>query len=228
MRKINTEDWHRNKTYEWFKKFSNSTYSMNVKMDVTNLLNHVKQNNESFFIDLLYIVLKGLNSIEEMRMRLVDGIPVIYDDINPAFTVMTETGTFENVRFNNCDNFENFYQIASDHIESTKKQMQIKKENYNPQNCYNEYYITCVPWVDFTQFTHPMPDDISSQCIPRICWGKYVEQNGKYELTLNITVSHIFVDGYPLATTFNKIQELLDNADEVLKKSNDISRKLKH
>ena len=221
MKKINMENWHRNKTYEWFKKFSNSTYSMNVKMDVTNLLKHVKQNNESFFIDLLYIVLNGLNSIDEMRMRLVDDTPVIYEDINPAFTVMAKTGTFENVRFNNCDNFEKFYQIALEHIENAKMQTQIKKENYNPENCYNEYYITCVPWVDFTQFTHPMPDDIASQCIPRVCWGKYVEQNGKYELTLNITVSHIFVDGYPLAKTFNRIQELLDKADEVLKKYND-------
>ena len=220
MKKINMKNSHRNKTYEWFKNFSNSTYSMNVKMDVTNLLKHVKLNNESFFIDLLYIVVHGLNSIDEMRMRLVDDTPIIYEDINPAITVMTDTGTFENVRFKNNDNFEKFYQIARDHIENTKKQTKMKEEKYNPENCYNEYYITCVPWVDFTQFTHPIPDDISSQCIPRVCWGKYAEQNGKYELTLNITVSHIFVDGYPLAKAFNKIQELLDNADEVLKKNN--------
>lgn len=217
MKKIEFEKWERNKTFEWFKNFSNSTYSMNVKMDVTNLLKHTRHNNESFFIDLLYIVLKGLNSVEEMKMRLVDNIPVIYDEINPAFTVMTELGTFENVRFKNCEEFSEFYQIASQYIESAKKQSQIKKESYNPENCYNEYYITCVPWVDFTQFTHPIPDDKSSQCIPRICWGKYVEQDGKYELTLNITVSHIFVDGYPLAQTFNKIQELLNNVDKILK-----------
>ena len=217
MKKINMKTWNRNKTYEWFKTFSNCTYSMNVRMDVTNLYKHVKQNKESFFIDLLYIVLKGLNSTEEMRMRLVDDIPVIYEDINPAFTVMTEAQTFENVRMNNCEDFKKFYQTASEHIEAAKKQKQIKKEKYNPDNCYNEYYITCVAWVDFTQVTHPIPDDIASQCIPRICWGKYVEQNGKYELTLNITVSHLFVDGYPLSKTFNKIQELLNNVDEVLK-----------
>lgn len=217
MRKLELEKSERYKTFEWFKRFSNSTYSMNVKMDVTNLLNHSKKNKESFFIDLLYIVLKGLNSIEEMRMRLVDNSPVIYDDINPAFTVMTDLGTFENVRFKNCTEFKRFYQIASEHIVNAKKQSQIKKESYNPENCYNEYYITCVPWIDFTQFTHPIPDDKSSQCIPRICWGKYIEQNGKYELMLNITVSHIFVDGYQLAKAFNKIQELLNNADEVLK-----------
>lgn len=217
MKRLETDNWERYKTFEWFRSFSNSTYSMNVKMDVTNLLKHAKQNNESFFIDLLYIVLKGLNSIDEMRMRLVDDSPVIYDVINPAFTVMTESGTFENVRFKNCAEFKQFYQIASEHVDAAKRQLQIKKESYNPENCYDEYYITCVPWVDFTQVTHPIPDDKSSQCIPRICWGKYTEQDGKYELMLNITVSHIFVDGYPLAQTFNKIQELLENADEVLK-----------
>ena len=94
---------------------------------------------------------------------------------------------------------------------------EISKERYNPENCYDEYYITCVPWVDFNRFTHPIPDDKSSQCIPRICWGKYTKNNNRYELSLNITVSHIFVDGYHLASAFNKIQELLDNVDEVLR-----------
>lgn len=217
MKEIELLNWDRLKTYEWFRTFSNTTYSMNVRMDVSKLVKHTKEKNESFFIDLLYIVVKGLNSVDEMRMRLVDGKPVIFDDINPAFTVMTKTGTFENVRHMNSNNFKEFYKISNENIESAKEQLEIKKENYNPENCYNEYYITCVPWVDFTQFTHPIPDDIQSQCIPRICWGKYEEKDGKYELTLNITVSHLFVDGYPLANAFNKIQEYLDNADEILK-----------
>ena len=217
MREVNLLNWNRAKTYEWFKSFSNSTYSMNVKMDVTKLVKHTKENKESFFIDLLYIVLKGLNSVDEMRMRLVNNKPVIFDDINPAFTVMTKTGTFENVRHINHSEFKKFYKISFENIEKAKEQLEIKKNDYNPENCYNEYYITCVPWVNFTEFNHPIPDDIASQCIPRICWGKYVEKDGKYELTLNITVSHIFVDGFPLATTFNKIQEYLNKVEEILK-----------
>ena len=217
MKEIEILNWNRLKIYEWFKNFSNSTYSMNVRMDVSKLVKHTKENNESFFIDLLYIVLKGLNDIEEMRMRLVDGRPVIFDDINPAFTVMTQTGTFENVRYMNNRDFKEFYKISSENIERVKEQTEIKKGEYNPGNCYNEYYITCIPLVDFTEFNHPIPDDMETQCIPRICWGKYVENNGKYELTLNITVSHIFVDGFPLAKAFNKIQEYLNNVEEILK-----------
>ena len=217
MKEIELNSWSRNKTYNWFMNFSNTTYSMNVKMDITALVNHVKKNNESFFIDLLYIVVNGLDSIPEMRMRLVNNKPVIYDKVNPAFTVMTESGTFENVRFERKNSFKEFYKLASTYIENAKKQKNIKKEDYNPKDCYNEYYITCVPWVSFENITHPIPDDKSSQSVPRICWDKYNKIDDKYKLTLNITVSHLFVDGYPLSQAFNKIQELLDNADEVLK-----------
>lgn len=217
MNEIELVNWNRLRTYEFFKNFSNSTYSMNVRMDVSKLVMHAKENNESFFIDLIYIVLKSLNSIDEMRMRLVNDKPVIFDDINPAFTVMTKTGTFENVRHKNYSNFKEFYKVCSEIIDTSKEQLEIKKDDYNPEKCYNEYYITCVPWVDFTEFNHPIPDDIASQCIPRICWGKYIKNNEKYELTLNITVSHIFVDGFPLAMAFNRIQGYLNNPEEILK-----------
>lgn len=217
MKEIDIQNWDREKTYHWFRTFSNSTYSCNVKMDVTKLVKHVKEKGESFFIDLLYIVVQGLNSVEEMRMRLVDDKPVLYDEIHPAFTVMTKTGTFENVRHKNSTDFQEFYRISSEKLEHAKNQTEIEKEDYNPENCYDEYYITCLPWVSFSSLTHPIPDDKSSQSIPRICWGKYEEQNGKYELMLNITVSHIFVDGYPFSKAFLKIQKMLENVDDILK-----------
>lgn len=217
MKEIEIQNWDREKTYNWFQSFSDSTYSCNVKMDVTNLVHHVKETGESFFIDLLYIVVQSLNSIDEMRMRLVDGKPILYEDIHPAFTVMTKTGTFENVRHKNDRDFKKFYKMSSEKLEKAKNQTKIEKEDYNPENCYDEYYITCLPWIDFSSLTHPIPEDKGSQCIPRICWGKYTTQNDKYELMLNITVSHIFVDGYPLSKAFLKIQEMLEQVDEILK-----------
>lgn len=217
MKELNFKDENREKTYNWFKSFSNTTYGFNVEMDVTKLVEHTKNNNKSFFINMLYIVVNALNSIDEMRMRLVDDKPVIYEDINPAFTVMTKLATFENVRFKNIHNYKDFYKIAHESIEEAKNQDKIKKEDYNPKGCYDEYYITCVPWTDFKSMTYPIPDDKSSQCIPRICWGKYIKEKDKYILTLNITVSHIFVDGYPMSCAFNKIQELINNCEKELK-----------
>lgn len=217
MKEIDLTKGDREKTYNWFKTFSNSTYGVNAVVDVTKLVQYCKESNSSFFINMLYIVVNGLNSVEEMRYRILDDKAVVFDDINPAYTIMTKTGTFENVRHKNFKDYKTFYEVASKNIEEAKNQTKIKREDYNPKNCYDEYYITCLPWLNFTEMSHPIPDSLESQCIPRICWGKFVENNEKYELTLNITVSHIFVDGYPLSKTFIKIQELLDKVYDILK-----------
>ena len=43
MREIDIENSNRKTTYEWFNSFRNSTYSMNVKMDVTKLVKYTKE-----------------------------------------------------------------------------------------------------------------------------------------------------------------------------------------
>ena len=65
--------------------------------------------------------------------------------------------------------------------------------------------------------THPLCDNNyeSSSC-PRICWDKYREENGKIVMMLNITVSHCFVDGYPLSLAFKNIQQAFNNIENEL------------
>lgn len=87
MKEIDIKSLPRKKTYEWFRKFDYSTYGVSIKMDVTKLAKHCKENKESFFIDMLYIMVNALNSVKELRMRLYNGNPVIYDDINLAITL---------------------------------------------------------------------------------------------------------------------------------------------
>ena len=101
IQKIDISKSPRKKTYDWFKTFNNPTYGLTVTMDVTSLVEYTKKNNQSFFINMLYIVVNALNSVDELRMRFVDNQPIIYEDINPAITVMTESEVFENVRFEN-------------------------------------------------------------------------------------------------------------------------------
>lgn len=217
MKEINIDNLPRKKTYEWFRKFDYSTYGVSVKIDVTNLVKHCKENKESFFIDMLYIMVNALNSVKELKMRLYNGKPVIYDDINPAITVMTNNEVFENVRFKNYHNFKEFYKVARKLIDEAKNEEKLNDNNYNPDKIMDEYYITCLPWIDFTNVTHPYPSDIDNQTIPRICFGKYTLNNDKYEMMLNISVSHIFVDGLHLSKVFDKVNELLDDVEDILK-----------
>lgn len=217
MKKIDIENWNRKNTYYWFKTFDDSTYGINVKLDVSLLVKLTKERNESFFANMLFIVMKALNSIEEMRMRFENGVPVIYKDINPSFTVMTDAGTFDNASFKNEKNYKEFYKKTRNIIDDITKQTTLENKEYNNSKTHDEYYITCLPWLNFESATHPIPTDKDSQCVPRIGWGKYVKNNDKYEMTMNITVSHIFVDGKHISDAFNKMQELLDNCANVLK-----------
>ncbi len=215
QKEIDVNNWNRKKHYEWFKTFDNPCYGMNVKMDVTNLVKYTKEKDYSFFICMLYIVLNGMNSVEEMRIRLINDKVILFDDINPSYTIMTEKGNYENVRHENVKEFKEFYNIAKKIIEEAKKGFETI-ETYNLEGTYNEYYITCTPWTDFLSMSHPLPTDKASLSVPRICWGKYTENNNKYELTLNITVNHMFVDGYPLCKVFNNIQDMLNDLKNVL------------
>ena len=210
MHEIDLDNLPRRKTYDWFNSFNNPTYGLTVKLDVTSLVEHTKKHNESFFINMLYIVVKALNSVDNLRMRFENNKPVLYDEINPAITVMTKNEIFENVRLINKDNYKEFYEMAKERIDKAKYQDKLNNESYNSTASYNEYYITCLPWTDFISMTHPIPEDKSSQTVPRVCWGKY-------EISLNITVSHVFVDGYHLSKVFNNVQELLNDITNVLK-----------
>ena len=216
MHELDIENSLRKKTYDWFKSFKNPTYGINVTMDVTKLVTYSKTTNTSSFINMLYIVVNGLNKVPEMRMRFVNNKPVIFDDINPAITVMTENEVFENVRFENKKNYQDFYNLAKQEIDKVKHETKLTDSSYNLTDAWNEYYITCLPWLNFTGANQPMTEELHSQTVPRICWGKYVNNNGKYEMTLNITVSHVFVDGLHISKAFNNIQELLNETDKIL------------
>ncbi len=214
---IKLEELKKIKQYKWFRQFSNPCYGFNVKMNVTRLVNYTKENHQSFFINTLYLLTSALNQIEEMRMREVDGEIRLYDKINPTFTVMTQIGIYENAGFEMIDNYDAFYKRATSVIEEVKKQTSVK-ETYNDSKLYNDYYITCIPWLSIEGMTHPLIDnDYASLSCPRICWDKYRKENDKIVMILNITVNHCFVDGYPLSKAFNLIQEYFDNLIGIIK-----------
>lgn len=210
----------RRDSFAWFSSFSNPCYGMNVRMDVTKALKLSKELSLSFYICMIYAVNRGLNRVEELRMRIVDDVPVIFDNIDPSYTIATDEG-FANVRHEDRQCFSDFYKTAAAAISSAKTGNAVDNvlndPTYNPADKWDEFYMTCMPWADFSAMTHPIPDDKRSQSVPRVCWGKYAEEDGRFLLTLNITVSHALCDGRPLAQAFEEVQKELFNADNWLK-----------
>lgn len=211
---IDINNWKGKKHYLWFKNYPIPYYVVTSRINITNLYNYVKKNNLSFFISFMYLLTVALNNIEEMRLRIVNNQVILYDQIHPAYTVMTRDGIYDN-----CDNymfndFETFYKEANLAINKVKDGIDENKD-YNDYSRLDQYYYTCLPWIDITSMTNPMPND-PTVSVPRLCWGKYIKNNNFCELSLSIQVHHALVDGYPLSKAFLEIQRLLDNLEEIL------------
>lgn len=211
-RKIDIADWNRRTTYEWFRSFSNPCYGVTVDMDVTELVAFAKERGRSFFACMAWIVTEGMNEVDELRMRLLDGEPVVYDRIHPSYTVMTDAGMFVNCRHPMGSSMAEFCALSREAVDALKHGAQRQPEGaYNPDNSWDEIYLTSVPWLSVSGMSHPIPDEPSSQSVPRVCFDRWREENGRKMVHLNITVSHVFVDGYPLCRAFDAIQKKLDN-----------------
>ena len=68
--------------------------------------------------------------------------------------------------------------------------------------------FSCIPWVDFDMITNCVVDGMAIQ--PLITWGKV---NEDFEMSISITVSHIFVNGRELADFYINAQKEFDLFD---------------
>ncbi len=212
---IDVKNWKRKKQYDWFSSFSNPCYGIDATIDVTEIVKFSKMTNTSFFINFLYLVTRSMNEVEEMRLRIVNGDVRLYDIVHPTYTIKTAGGAFENGINKMNFNYYKFYLDVKKEIEKKKTQLTVV-DAYNTTE-YNVIYVTCLPWLEFDAFTHPIPSgNIESLSVPRICWSKYTKKDDKYTLTLNITVSHALVDGEPLAKVFNLIKKYNENVLKIL------------
>lgn len=205
---IDIESWNRSNPYKWFSTFSDPTYGFNVKIDVTNVVLYSKETKTSFFINFMYVVNKALNQIEALRYRVVNNKVRLYEYIDPTWTVRVEKlDTFDNARGKYFDEYKKYYDFNKKITEDIKNSSRIK-DGYNDGDAFSDYYITCIPWLSFLSMSDPIPDNnIPSASVPRICWDKYQFSDGKYFLTLHISVSHALVDGKDLADAFNLVQD---------------------
>ena len=175
MKEIDMKTYPKRNQYEWFKTYQNPAYGFDVYIDVTAVVNEAKEKKESFFPHFLYRILKGINAIDEMRMRIVDGKPYLFDTINPTFTVMTKEGVYQNCGFEMIEDFPSFYKKAREVIDEVKN-LPVSDELDRFPICKtpNVVFLTCVPILNYQAMTHPLPlGDQESLSIPRCCCGKY-------------------------------------------------------
>lgn len=211
MKYIDIENWKRKDHYNYFKQLDYPHFNICGNVDITNFYKYVKENNIPFFISVLYTSTKTANSIKEFKYRIRGNNVIEHETVNPSFTVMTEGEVFSFCTSNFVNDFTMFKNNTLNQIEKVKNNISIEDEPGRD----DLLYITSIPWISFTNITHPIQmEPVDS--IPRISWGKYFEEGGKIKLPLSVQAHHALVDGIHVGQFFNNFQEILDNPTKYL------------
>lgn len=193
-----------------FINFLSSRYTMSARVNVENLWIKSKEQDLSFFVMSLGALMNALNDIPQMRRRIIDGKVIEFESLDAVCPIMDKDETvFKEIRIEAPQRFHNIlkwhdyvvdYQLNV--LEGVDKAFDLDTMERDKINIAN---FSCIPWVDFDSITNATAAGNAIQ--PLITWGKV---NENYEMTVSITVSHIFVNGLELAKFYNYAQENFD------------------
>ena len=194
-----------------FINFLSSRYTMSARVNVENLWIKSKEQDLSFFVMSLGALMNALNDIPQMRRRIIDGKVIEFESLDAVCPIMDKDETvFKEIRIEGPQRFYNIlkwhdyvvdYQLNV--LEGVDKAFDVDTMERDKINIAN---FSCIPWVDFDSITNATAAGNVIQ--PLITWGKV---NENYEMTVSITVSHIFVNGLELAKFYKNAQENFDS-----------------
>ena len=194
-----------------FINFLSSRYTMSARVNVENLWIKSKEQDLSFFVMSLGALMNALNDIPQMRRRIIDGGVIEFESLDAVCPIMDKDETvFKEIRIEGPQRFYNIlkwhdyvvdYQLNV--LEGVDKAFDLDTMERDKINIAN---FSCIPWVDFDSITNATAAGNAIQ--PLITWGKV---NDDFEMTVSITVSHIFVNGLELAKFYKNAQENFDS-----------------
>ena len=196
-----------------FINFQSTRYSMSARVNVEKLWNWCHENGKSFFIMSLGCLMNAVNSVDELKRRIIDNKAVEFNYLDGVTPIMNEDeGIYCEMKVKTPQEFENIIQwhdyvkdLSADILSGKSESFFIEMEKRDLTNIAN---FSCIPWVDFDMITNCTVEGKAIQ--PLITWGKV---NENFEMSVSITVSHIFVNGRELGYFYENAQREFNNIE---------------
>ena len=203
MKYIDLENYPRRSHYEFFKAMAYPYVGMTANVDVTDIVAAAKALGGAPFLGCLWVAANAANAVPELRQRMVGEKIVEYDHCDTAHTVALPDKTFCNCATDCRRSFADFL------IYGKQQQEQAKTRHGFVQPGDDEtalIFVSCVPWVAFTQVIQPAP--IPADSNPRIVFGKFFTQGERTMMPLAIQCNHALVDGLHIGEFYKAFEEL--------------------
>jgi len=210
MREVDLGTWRRRRHFELFSTFDHPHFSMCANLELTLFHEHVNNSGVSFTVAFVYVIARAANAIPEFRQRIRSGRVVEHDVVSPSLTVLVDDDLFSFCTIPYCEAFTDFSDRATAMIAHVKEHPTLEDEPGRD----DLLFMTALPWVSFTSFTHPMrlhPAD----SIPRFAWGRYFEEGQCLKIPLSVQGHHALMDGIHMARFYATVEGYLQQPGDV-------------
>jgi chloramphenicol O-acetyltransferase type A len=193
-----------------FANFLTARYTMSARINVERLWNWCHENDRSFFIMSMGCLMNAVNSVPQLKRRIIDGEAVEYDFLEGVCPIMDEGNeVYREMRVKTPQEFSDILEwhdyvrnLSRGILNGETEGFTLEMEKRDFTNIAN---FSCIPWVDFDMITNCVVDGMAIQ--PLVTWGKVNDRN---EMSVSITVSHIFVNGRELGYFYENAQKEFD------------------
>lgn len=185
-------------------------YAVSARVDVEKLWKWCRENEKSFFIMSLGCIMNAVNSVDALKRRIINGRAIEYDYLEGVSPIMDESSDiYKEMRVKVPQEFSDILEwhdyvrnLSAGILNGESEGFTLEMEKRDLTNIAN---FSCIPWIDFDMITNCTVDGMAIQ--PLVTWGRVSDD---YEMSVAITVSHIFVNGRELGYFYENLQKEFD------------------
>lgn len=206
MKIIDIENWNRKEHFEFFSQMESPYFGFTTEVDCTKAYDDAKENGVSFFATYLHRSMIAVNTVDELKLRIIDGQVILYDTIHAGSTIGRADGTFGFAFIPFSDDFKVFNATMQKEIEAVQQSSGLRLKNGDLGKDLIRH--TTIPWNSFSALMHPTSFN-NSESVPKITFGKFSIRDGKKYLPVSVEAHHGLADGLHLAKYLEEFQRQL-------------------
>lgn len=206
MKKIDLASWKRREHYAFFSKMASPFFGIVTEVECDECYKNSKESGKSFFASYLHKSMIAVNSVEELKYRIIDNEVIEFEEIHAGITIGREDETFGFGFVHFSPDFETFNHELNTEILEVKNCSGLRLNNDDIKK--NLIRHSTIPWNSFSGLLHPTNFD-GTESVPKITFGKCTIREGKRMLPISIEAHHGLVDGFHIAKYLNEFQNQL-------------------
>ncbi len=97
MKIVDIEQWNRREHFEFFSKMASPYLGITTEVDCTKAYETAKTQGYSFFAYYYHKSMVAVNTVDELKLRIIDGKVILFDIVHAGSTIGRPDGIFRRI-----------------------------------------------------------------------------------------------------------------------------------